>query len=76
MNDGGQAFPRLIEEIPLHERHSREVFKLSGGMSIRDWFAGMALIGIIQTNGQAFPTGSAHIAYEHADAMLKARERQ
>lgn len=49
------------------------------GMSLRDWFAGMALQGILagwnQNIGGALECGSAsRHAYEYADAMMKARE--
>ena len=45
MNDGGPAFPQLIkiDTLGLHG----QVNQFSGGMSLRDWFAGMALQGIL-----------------------------
>ena len=47
------------------------------GMSLRDWFAGMALQGIIANpaNNQRDIQQDAALAYETADAMLKAREK-
>jgi hypothetical protein len=68
INDGGSAFP--TDNHPLEKLHK--------GMSLRDWFAGQALAGLIaQSAGTA--TGSdkalgARWAYQMADAMLKARE--
>lgn len=49
------------------------------GMTLRDWFAGQALIGVTRTR---MPAGTeqiedilAAVAYKIADAMLKERER-
>ena len=60
------------------------------GLTVRDWFAGQALAGIMaaqnnavsseatvftaQTHGCKIQDVSATIAYEHADAMLRARD--
>ena len=72
-NDGGQAFP-------MHERDDA-----LRGMTLRDWFAGQALAGIMAYHN---PTRGdfhyncddkqiANTAYSYADAMLAARnERQ
>ena len=73
MTDGGPAFPKVAEN-----------FK-SGwpGMSLRDWFAGMAIPLASRWEEQA-PTyttpepsyrGIAERAYFLADAMLAAREK-
>lgn len=51
------------------------------GLSIRDWFAGMALQGLLAANPQATPNMTednvdrliANECYKTADAMLKAR---
>ena len=52
--------------------------QISPGMSLRDWFAGMALHGLLaNTFAQATETDAktfAGSAYEFADAMLKVRE--
>lgn len=66
-NDGGPAFP-----CP----HLADQFPATGGMSLRDWFAGQALTGML-----AFPIGAgdgphyAKCAYKMADDMLAAREK-
>ncbi|MGE0289299.1 MAG: hypothetical protein AB7I42_26510 [Bradyrhizobium sp.] len=58
----------------------------SEGMSLRDWFAGQALVGIADhfelSRGEEIAKGSirviSRLAYEYADAMLaeRGRERQ
>ena len=64
-NDGGAAFP---------------VMYVSEGMTLRDYFAGQALAGmLINYTTQKFGVGEqtcAKGAYQFADAMLAARERK
>ena len=65
INDGGPAFPLAItpDTVDYH------------GMSLRDWFAGQALVGFIATNPDSDTyEHDAKAAYSWADAMLKARE--
>ncbi len=71
INDGGAAFP-----IPLQHQGGCE------GMSLRDWFAGQALAGMMaHPEADYSPLGNTRIkntaldAYAVADAMLEARER-
>jgi hypothetical protein len=51
-------------------------------MDLRDWFAGMALFGIMQLRGNdgnpiwAYPKDCAYQSYEQADAILAERERK
>lgn len=49
--------------------------KLPDYMSLRDYFAGKALTGLVQYNdyGNASDADVAKGAYEYADAMLEAR---
>ncbi len=70
--DGGPAFPACNEAI-VHG---------TMGMSLRDWFAGQALSGIMGLNYDWFTSGTetgsrtheaAYFAYSLADAMLAAR---
>ena len=77
LNDGGAAFPtpEIIEErvggVRVHHAHK--------GMSLRDWFAGMAMQGIISSiyfTPQVTFEECAGRAYGTADAMLAARERK
>ena len=80
INDGGPAFP-----APMFTRQADgqpmcpQEFGL-GGMTLRVYFAGQALLAIILTplsqNGCATFFGSANEAYGYADAMLAARERK
>jgi len=59
INDGGPAFPIPDEGWP--------------GMTLRDWFAGQALAGML-ANPDSWPEDRGVAAYCYADAMLKARE--
>lgn len=44
------------------------------GMSLRDWFAGQALTGLVfRTQPGFLPEKAAKIAFAYADAMLAAR---
>ena len=78
-NDGGPAFPCQVDEVLKWERKGLEVFTLSGGMSLRDWFAGMALSHIAGSNfdhiTKALPklNDIAKECYSYADAMLTER---
>jgi len=61
MNNGGPAFPN-------------EAFM---GMSLRDWFAGQALFGFGGDLAAGQPLADiGRWAYEAADAMLAAREKE
>lgn len=46
----------------------------STGMTLRDWFAGQALIGIVARGKTLGVVDSARDAYLIADAMLKVRK--
>lgn len=72
-NDGGSAFPH---EEWCNSATSR-IEMGSPGMSLRDWFAGQALIGIIASPHQhlADMRTWARDAFCAADAMLAARAK-
>jgi hypothetical protein len=80
IDDGGQAFPRL-DELRAFERNDGEsgyYAEASGGMSLRDYFAGQALNGMIGSDSSVDRTKVskrvwAAVAYDFADAMLKVR---
>lgn len=80
MADGGQAFPRPGFGFAYSDG-STEHEASQDGMSLRDWFAGMVLQGLLQYNEQTVEPedgwikGNARIAYEYADAMIVERDK-
>lgn len=81
-DDGGPAFPctARVTENYMDEGgygRTRTVSKQVGGMSLRDWFAGQALAGLL-ANGphDCDECEVAHDAYLFADAMLSRRLRE
>lgn len=70
-DDGGPAFPVPTLEREYWDREQGE----PNGMSLRDWFAGMALQGLLSNNETSYtPAENAKEAYSFAAAMLAARE--
>lgn len=71
--DGGPAFPVQALAAPGSE--------VAWGMSLRDWFAGQALMGWAAGRNRLMeheacePAFVARSCYTYADAMLRARER-
>lgn len=67
--DGGPAFPR--------EDYQTDRAPGQHGMSLRDWFAGQALAGMLAGDKTESGAWSAFAldAYNAADAMLKEREK-
>jgi hypothetical protein len=58
------------------EPRDQEITHYNEGMSLRDWFAGMALLGL-RANPDGWAEDGAKMAgyaYSDADAMLAARE--
>ena len=74
INDGGPAFPCPVEFDPNQQLVSRGSF----GMSLRDWFAGQALAGLVFHNdyGCISDEDIAAGAYSYADAMLATRSKE
>lgn len=77
INSGGNAFPYCVWVGDRHNGHNT-------GMTLRNWFAGMALQGILSnpttvtsklfktTDGFMNSEMIAECAYEQADAMIRA----
>jgi hypothetical protein len=85
INDGGPAFPRPAFTTELgnvsHDTLSEAGFTSTqqSGMSLRDWFAGQALVGYYTICGHIGEgigsyDNAAILAYRQADAMLAERE--
>jgi hypothetical protein len=77
INDGGPAFPAMK---PLHRMTQdgdiQRVASENDGMSLRDWFAGMAIRSATEIVGDDDWKAIAAHCYVAADAMLAARERK
>lgn len=71
IDDGGPA-------MPVAEDHKvADELEWTRGLSIRDWFAGQAIAGLISFRGLGDVTASVRIAtnaYAIADAMLAERK--
>jgi hypothetical protein len=67
MNNGGPAFPRISQDLQYKQITS------TSGMTLRDYFAAKAMQGLMDA-----PMSNAEIAdeaYQMADLMIKAREK-
>ena len=66
--DGGPAHPVTITD------KSGQIAPTYPGMSLRDYFAGQALVGILASRSNVYETVfNAEMAYCNADAMLAER---
>jgi uncharacterized protein YodC (DUF2158 family) len=67
VKDGGPAFPIETTATPY-----------APGMTLRDWFAGMAMSGALggTPGNHLAPHNLARESYAHADAMLSARQQK
>jgi hypothetical protein len=81
LGDGGPAFPTHggadwhKDSLDPTKDDPRNMI-LGGGMSLRDWFAGQALAGMLAQIGKPMKSSMSYIArdaYEIADAALAAR---
>lgn len=72
---GGPAFPtfQAVQSWDDDKGKYRERIEPMGGMELRDWFAGQALIGLL-ARADREPVFVSTEAYEFADAMLEARK--
>jgi hypothetical protein len=79
LQDGGAAFPRPASEYTKSGTcpDGNDPIEEQNGMSLRDWFAGQALIGYLAAETESFSLGShyqvAQRAYAMADVMLQQR---
>jgi hypothetical protein len=76
--DGGPAFPCSNEQFTHGNPQTGDAWP---GLSLRDWYAGQALIGLCQADMSdeeyiVSPHLLARTAYSMADAMLAARVAQ
>ena len=73
-DDGGPAYPHSFEDTIGHPNWLQ-----SQGMTLRDWFAGQAIMGLCAdpSNHELFdgPDDAAENAYAIADAMLAERSK-
>ena len=66
-----KAFPLVTQ------RPDGVVVEYNSGMDLRDWFAGKALTGLLTEASGDYEDGAiAELAYNLADAMMKAREKK
>ncbi len=68
---GGPAFPSKGLAVATDDRAQDR-----DGMTLRDWFAGQALLGMVGSDGE--PVGFNAVAsqcYKYADAMLVERAK-
>lgn len=72
-NDGGAAFPRPASEFTKNGTCSdgNDPIDAQRGMTLRDYFAGQAVVALIQLEGCNDMTAT--VAYRIADSMIKAR---
>ena len=72
MDDGGPAFPQTFRG---DEARAAVDYGL-GGMTLRDWFAGQALNGMLANQNREYDFGGAgKDAYAFADAMIAERKK-
>lgn len=73
MNDGGAAFPRLLPNVTVPPDDAADIARRYRGMSLRDYFAGQALVGMLSSDMDMDGDRMTLAAYVYADAMLKAK---
>jgi hypothetical protein len=71
IDDGGSAFARPMSHDGDGPR--ADAFPAQDGMSLRDYFAGQALAGLLVNDTDTKIVDTATDAYRIADAMIKAR---
>lgn len=75
---GGPAFPHgpMGDSMTFEDGRTNHQYGAHPGMSLRDWFAGMAMSGMYANrNFDDMPLDEiAHVSYIQADEMLSAKE--
>ena len=82
-NTGGQAFPGKIDlgfKGVGYNGETQEILKDQPGMTLRDYFAGQALVGMISISTHSSDTGDitsqlVSASFTMADAMIAERSR-
>ena len=78
-----RAFPSgpMGDSMTFEDGRTNWQYPGQPGMSLRDWFAGMAMRGLIEPDDITYLEGTprrlakvALVAYQVADAMMEARE--
>jgi hypothetical protein len=72
-DNGGPAFPQPQTVTDGQISHPCDYDR--GGMSLRDWFAGQALLVVLQKDGSTFGTLGVARAYRIADMMIEERKK-
>ena len=80
IDDGGPAFPHM-GKIERHNPVTGQTILspiMTGGMTLRDWFAGQAIAGFAANpkNREWTARKCAYDAYQYADEMIKARKEK
>ena len=78
-NTGGPAFPTTVKTQYSEDTGSTWSEHIDPGMTLRDYFAAKAMVGLLSAtltpNTIWSQDDAAETAYNVADAMLKAREQ-
>ncbi len=70
INDGGPAFPMSYDNSLAYTYPSHK------GMTLRDWFAGQALAGLLSQSHYWPPHKAADEAIEHANALIERLDKE
>ena len=76
IDNGGPAFP--LNMPPVYREHATPCYEAqagASGMTLRDWFAGQAIVGLANQN-ELKDKDLARFAYVLADEMLSARKNK
>lgn len=74
-DNGGQAFPSG-SKLTTNPDGTFEMGPMFDGMSLRDWFAGMAMQGLLHSGWDTNSLSAPKMAYRIADAMIAEKKRE